>query len=57
MTSPEQSVTSIRREPGKPIDLDTVISSLREGFDNHLEVKLSGSKLTNFDLALGQTRA
>jgi len=57
ITSSEQSVTSIRREPGQSVDLDALKSSLREGFESHLEIKLSGSELTDFGLALAQALA
>jgi len=54
IASPEQRVTSIRRELGRSIDLDAVKSSLREGFEICLEVKLTSSELTSFELALAQ---
>jgi hypothetical protein len=47
-------VTSIRRELGKPVDLNAVKSPLREAFESHLEVKLTGDESTNFESALGQ---
>ena len=52
--SPEQLMTSVRRELGKPIDLNPVKNPLREGFESRLEVKLTGDELTNFELAPGQ---
>lgn len=55
IASPEQRVTSIRRELGRSIDLETVKSSLRDGFESSLEVKLTSSELTSFELALART--
>jgi len=54
IASPEQRVTSIRRELGRPIDLGVVKSSLREGFESFLEVKLTSGELTSFELALAR---
>jgi lipoate-protein ligase A len=54
ITSPEQPVRTTRRELGKPIDLDTVKSSLTESFESPLEVKLTGGELTDFQLALAR---
>jgi hypothetical protein len=47
-------VTSIRGELGEAIDLGSLKSSLREAFESHLEVKLTGDESTNFESALGQ---